>query len=36
LRKAVAEFLARTSYATSFQDAEPNAGGLAVTIAILI
>jgi DNA mismatch repair protein MutS2 len=36
LKRAVAEFLARTSYATSFQDAEPNAGGPGVTVAALL
>jgi DNA mismatch repair protein MutS2 len=36
LKRAVLEFLARTSYATSFQDAEPNAGGPGVTIAVLL
>ena len=36
LKRAVTEFLARTSYATSFQDAEPNAGGPGVTIAALL
>lgn len=36
LKRAVAEFLARTGYATSFQDAEPNAGGPGVTIASLL
>jgi DNA mismatch repair protein MutS2 len=36
LKRAVAEFLARTTYATSFRDAEPNAGGPGVTIASLL
>jgi DNA mismatch repair protein MutS2 len=36
LKRAVGEFLARTTYATSFQDAEPNAGGPGVTIASLL
>jgi DNA mismatch repair protein MutS2 len=36
LKQAVTEFLARTSYATSFQDAEPNAGGPGVTVAALL
>ena len=35
LKRAVAEFLARTSYATAFHDAESNAGGPGVTIASL-
>ena len=35
LKRAVGEFLARTTYATSFQDAEPSAGGLGVTVATL-
>jgi DNA mismatch repair protein MutS2 len=35
LKRAVLEFLARTTYATSFQDAEPNAGGPGVTVASL-
>ena len=35
LKRAVAEFLARTTYATTFYDAEPNAGGPGVTIAAL-
>ena len=33
LKRAVTEFLARTTYATDFHDAEPNAGGPGVTIA---
>jgi len=36
LKRAVAEFLARTAYATSFQDAEPNAGGPGVTVVSLL
>ncbi len=36
LKRAVLEFLARTTYATSFHDAEPNAGGPGVTVASLI
>lgn len=35
LKRAVAEFLARTTYATTFGDAEPNAGGPGVTVASL-
>jgi DNA mismatch repair protein MutS2 len=35
LKRAIAEFLARTTYATTFHDAEPNAGGPGVTIASL-
>lgn len=35
LKRAVTEFLARTAYATSFHDAEPNAGGPGVTVASL-
>jgi DNA mismatch repair protein MutS2 len=35
LKRAVGEFLGRTTYATSFQDAEPSAGGHGVTIATL-
>jgi DNA mismatch repair protein MutS2 len=36
LKRAITEFLARTTYATSFHDAEPNAGGPGVTIASLL
>jgi len=36
LKRAVTEFLTRTSYATAFHDAEPNAGGPGVTIASLV
>jgi DNA mismatch repair protein MutS2 len=36
LKRAITEFLARTTYARSFQDAEPNAGGPGVTIASLL
>ncbi len=36
LKRAVAEFLARTTYATTFQDAESNGGGPGVTIASLL
>jgi DNA mismatch repair protein MutS2 len=35
LKRAVVDFLASTSYATDFHDAEPNAGGPGVTIATL-
>ncbi len=36
LKRAVLELLARTTYATSFHDAEPNAGGPGVTVASLV
>lgn len=36
LKRAVGEFLVRTSYATSFEDAPQNAGGPGVTIATLL
>ncbi|MCC6763271.1 MAG: Smr/MutS family protein [Deltaproteobacteria bacterium] len=36
LKRAVTEFLARTAYATAFQDAEPSAGGPGVTVASLL
>ncbi len=36
LKRAVTEFLARTTYATAFQDAEPSAGGPGVTVASLL
>jgi DNA mismatch repair protein MutS2 len=36
LKRAVGEFLARTTYAASFHDAEPNAGGHGVTVAALL
>jgi DNA mismatch repair protein MutS2 len=36
LKRAIAEFLARSTYATSFHDAEPNAGGPGVTVATLL
>lgn len=36
LKRAVLEFLARTTYATTFHDAEPSAGGPGVTIASLL
>ena len=35
LKRAVADFLAATTYASDFHDAEPNAGGPGVTIAQL-
>ncbi len=35
LKRAVADFLAGSTYATEFHDAEPNAGGPGVTIATL-
>ena len=36
LKRAVAEVLARTGYATAFRDADTNAGGAGVTIATLL
>ncbi|MCZ2111055.1 MAG: Smr/MutS family protein [Dehalococcoidia bacterium] len=36
LKRAVAEFLTRTDYATTFQDAEPAAGGPGVTVVMLL
>lgn len=36
LRKAVQEFLARSTYCAGFQDGDPNAGGGGVTIAQLV
>jgi DNA mismatch repair protein MutS2 len=33
LKRGITEFLARTTYATDFHDAEPSAGGPGVTIA---
>jgi DNA mismatch repair protein MutS2 len=35
LKRAVRELLARSGYATSFADAEPNAGGPGVTVVVL-